>query len=138
MDEQPPPVECYASRAMWHWVRCISFPSPTLFTWMPYIERLVRSRVIRGDKLTDFCYPARHIAKYSTASIVRSSTSKGCLRACLNLTLIAVDVPMSKVKFSVNTEYAYIQNFKVLQSSSTSLAQPFKSHALSPTSSAKA
>lgn len=27
-----------------------------------------------------------------------------------------VDVPMSRVKFNVNTEYAYIQNFKVLQS----------------------
>lgn len=29
---------------------------------------------------------------------------------------IFLDVPMSKVKFNVNTEYAYIQNFKVLQS----------------------
>ena len=27
-----------------------------------------------------------------------------------------VDVPMSRVKFNVNTEYAYLQNFKVLQS----------------------
>ena len=31
---------------------------------------------------------------------------------------IFMDVPMSKVKFNVNTEYAYIQNFKVLQSTS--------------------
>ena len=29
---------------------------------------------------------------------------------------IFLDVPMSRVKFNVNTEYAYIQNFKVLQS----------------------
>ena len=29
-----------------------------------------------------------------------------------------VDVPMSRVKFNVNTEYAYLQNFKVLQSMS--------------------
>jgi hypothetical protein len=29
---------------------------------------------------------------------------------------IFMDVPMSRVKFNVNTEYAYIQNFKVLQS----------------------
>ncbi|GKZ31353.1 hypothetical protein AbraIFM66950_011873 [Aspergillus brasiliensis] len=27
----------------------------------------------------------------------------------------ALDVPMSRVKFNVNTEYAYLQNFKVLQ-----------------------
>jgi hypothetical protein len=27
-----------------------------------------------------------------------------------------VDVPMSRVKFNVNSEYAYLQNFKVLQS----------------------
>lgn len=26
------------------------------------------------------------------------------------------DVPMHKVKFNVNTEYAYLNNFKVLQS----------------------
>jgi hypothetical protein len=32
---------------------------------------------------------------------------------------IFMDVPMSRVKFNVNTEYAYIQNFKVLQSKST-------------------
>lgn len=31
---------------------------------------------------------------------------------------IFLDVPMSRVKFNVNTEYAYIQNFKVLQSQS--------------------
>jgi len=28
---------------------------------------------------------------------------------------IYMDVPMSRVKFNVNTEYAYIQNFKILQ-----------------------
>jgi RP/EB family microtubule-associated protein len=32
---------------------------------------------------------------------------------------IFLDVPMSRVKFNVNSEYAYIQNFKVLQSMST-------------------
>jgi len=26
------------------------------------------------------------------------------------------DVPMARVKFNVNSEYAYIQNFKILQS----------------------
>ncbi|PSS16833.1 hypothetical protein M430DRAFT_67161 [Amorphotheca resinae ATCC 22711] len=29
---------------------------------------------------------------------------------------IYLDVPMSRVKFNVNTEYAYLQNFKILQS----------------------
>lgn len=29
---------------------------------------------------------------------------------------IYMDVPMSKVKFNANGEWAYIQNFKVLQS----------------------
>jgi hypothetical protein len=29
-----------------------------------------------------------------------------------------VDVPMARVKFNVNTEYAYLQNFKVLQCTS--------------------
>lgn len=28
------------------------------------------------------------------------------------------DLPMSRVKFNVNTEYAYLQNFKILQSTS--------------------
>ncbi|KAK0718426.1 calponin-like actin-binding protein [Lasiosphaeria miniovina] len=32
---------------------------------------------------------------------------------------IYLDVPMSRVKFNVNTEYAYIQNFKVLQNTFT-------------------
>lgn len=29
---------------------------------------------------------------------------------------IYLDVPMARVKFNVNTEYAYLQNFKILQS----------------------
>ena len=31
---------------------------------------------------------------------------------------IFYDVPMARVKFNANTEYAYLQNFKVLQSMS--------------------
>lgn len=27
-----------------------------------------------------------------------------------------MDLPMSRVKFNVNTEYQYVQNFKILQS----------------------
>lgn len=40
-----------------------------------------------------------------------------------------VDVPMSRVKFNVNTEYAYLQNFKVLQSTSPTVGSnppPFR------------
>ena len=32
--------------------------------------------------------------------------------------LCTEDLPMSRVKFNVNTEYAYLQNFKILQSTS--------------------
>jgi len=32
---------------------------------------------------------------------------------------IFLDVPMSRVKFNVNTEYAYLQNFKILQNTFT-------------------
>ncbi|KAI9833515.1 MAG: Microtubule-associated protein RP/EB member 1 [Phylliscum demangeonii] len=35
---------------------------------------------------------------------------------CQVLDSIFMDIPMSRVKFNVNTEYAYIQNFKILQS----------------------
>lgn len=31
---------------------------------------------------------------------------------------------MSRVKFNVNTEYAYLQNFKILQSMSNRQSQP--------------
>jgi hypothetical protein len=37
---------------------------------------------------------------------------------------IFYDVPMSRVKFNANTEYAYLQNFKVLQSTSPSATTP--------------
>lgn len=30
-----------------------------------------------------------------------------------------VDLPMARVKFNVNTEYGFLQNFKILQSTST-------------------
>lgn len=35
-----------------------------------------------------------------------------------------MDIPMSRVKFNVNAEYAYLQNFKVLQSKSPLAATP--------------
>ena len=43
----------------------------------------------------------------------RAKLEQGLGRALIE---IAVDIPMGRVKFNVNTEYAYIQNFKILQS----------------------
>jgi microtubule-associated protein, RP/EB family len=45
--------------------------------------------------------------------------SPGCdisAALCQVFDSIFLDIPMSRVKFNVNTEYAYITNFKVLQS----------------------
>jgi hypothetical protein len=39
-----------------------------------------------------------------------------CILRPWRLTQSPVDVPMARVKFNVNNEYAYIQNFKILQS----------------------
>lgn len=49
-----------------------------------------------------------------------SSSHRDNTRAalCQVFDSIFLDVPMSRVKFNVNTEYAYITNFKVLQSES--------------------
>ncbi|KAI2466964.1 calponin homology domain-containing protein [Annulohypoxylon bovei var. microspora] len=46
---------------------------------------------------------------------------------------IFLDVPMSRVKFNVNSEYAYIQNFKVLQNTFTkhNVEKPIPVEALS-------
>jgi len=38
---------------------------------------------------------------------------------------LAVDIPMSRVKFNVNSEYAYVQNFKILQSTPAQLSHLF-------------
>ena len=37
---------------------------------------------------------------------------------------IFYDVPMARVKFNANTEYAYLQNFKILQSRSPYYQRP--------------
>lgn len=40
----------------------------------------------------------------------------------MRLTCVAlVDLPMSRVKFNVNSEYAYLENFKILSSTSLNL-----------------
>ncbi len=38
---------------------------------------------------------------------------------------IFLDVPMARVKFNVNTEYAYLQNFKILQSATPVPLHPY-------------
>lgn len=64
----------------------------------------------------------RRIARYSTASTVGfpflprvSCPAQRSWYARLTRWCVG-DVPMARVKFNVNTEYAYIQNFKILQS----------------------
>ena len=51
----------------------------------------------------------RHTGPVLTALRIRAAL-------CQIFDSIFMDIPMSRVKFNVNTEYAYIQNFKVLQS----------------------
>lgn len=46
----------------------------------------------------------------------RSNAPNHSAALCQVFDSIYMDVPMSKVKFNVNGEYAYVQNFKVLQS----------------------
>ena len=46
----------------------------------------------------------------------KSTDTKDRAALCQVYDSIFMDVPMSRVKFNVNSEYAYIQNFKVLQS----------------------
>lgn len=53
--------------------------------------------------------------KSITADLDRDNTRAAL---CQVFDSIFLDVPMSRVKFNVNTEYAYITNFKVLQSKS--------------------
>lgn len=51
---------------------------------------------------------------YSILILVTDECSSAAL--CQVYDSIFLDLPMSRVKFNVNTEYAYIQNFKILQS----------------------
>lgn len=50
----------------------------------------------------------------------KSLTDNPSCRAalCQIFDSIYLDIPMGRVKFNVNTEYAYLQNFKILQSTS--------------------
>ncbi|KLU93214.1 microtubule-associated protein RP/EB family member 1, partial [Magnaporthiopsis poae ATCC 64411] len=50
-------------------------------------------------------------------SLTSSPPSRAAL--CQVFDSIYLDVPMSRVKFNINSEYAYIQNFKVLQNTFT-------------------
>lgn len=83
-------------------------------------------------------YPCPHIevmlgrptADLSLCSAVYCQIFDSIFRMCPFLTAdradtdapFTVDVPMSRVKFNANTEYQYLQNFKVLQSTPPSAA----------------
>lgn len=69
---------------------------------------------------------ASEIGLHSARCLIRYSVSVLASISLLDRTLtysrlLSVDVPMSRVKFNVNTEYAYLQNFKILQSASRPL-----------------
>lgn len=62
----------------------------------------------------------RTLAWGATGNIIRNTDEPDmttCSAAlCQVFDSIFNDLPMARVKFNVNTEYAYIQNFKILQS----------------------
>jgi len=66
-----------------------------------------------GVAAQEACRPANHASPLDSAALCQVYDS------------IFLDVPMSRVKFNVNSEYAYIQNFKVLQSTSPRPVPPF-------------
>lgn len=74
-----------------------------------------------------FVLPSTHLRKALTLTgdidvLTMVCTFRAAL--CQVYDSIFMDVPMSRVKFNVNTEYAYIQNFKVLQSMSPLSPRP--------------
>ena len=97
--QQPPAAQRNKGRAMWYWVH----------------HHFCTGKDIRGGTLIGTYIPELRYVRYMTVSSV-----------CLHSTSIvwnleakqayAEDLPMSRVKFNVNTEYAYLQNFKILQS----------------------
>lgn len=121
MDEQPSPTECDQSRAMWHWVgaSCVN----QSFNAAGQCQKSKADCIKSLDR-------AALCQIYD--SIFRTSPSVQPLaQSSANLT--EEDLPMSRVKFNVNTEYAYLQNFKILQSSCSS--SPALMHALTDSSS---
>ena len=72
-----------------------------------------------GYKLT--YWPAQLCARFTIAFSVRKSAAVKRLK--LQTSPESEDLPMSRVKFNVNTEYAYLQNFKILQSIWVNLAE---------------
>lgn len=70
-------------------------------------------RLVEGQQAYTDYHAAQHSARYSTAYSVRTPSQSQKIYAT---NTCADDVPMSRVKFNANTEYAYLQNFKVLQS----------------------
>lgn len=108
MDEQPSPTQCDQSRAMWHWVgaSCVN----------QSFNAAGQCRKSKADCIKSL---DRAALCQIYDSIFRTSPSVQTL-AQSSANLAQEDLPMSRVKFNVNTEYAYLQNFKILQSSCSS------------------
>jgi hypothetical protein len=94
MAQQPPTAQYYQGRAMRYWVSRPDMP------------------LTRKQDITILCLSHEARANF---------TSSASAALCQVFDSIFLDIPMSRVKFNTNTEYAYIQNFKVLQSESLPL-----------------
>lgn len=105
MDEQPSPAQCDQSRAMWHRVglSCVYLSIGAA----GQCQRSKADRIKFLDRAA-LCqiYDSIFRTPPSIQFIAQSSANP-----------IEEDLPMSRVKFNVNTEYAYLQNFKIMQSS---------------------
>lgn len=78
------------------------------------------------DRVRHICADAwRGIATQPQGTQTRGSlTQSNSAALCQVFDSIFYDVPMSRVKFNANTEYAYLQNFKILQSASPTARCP--------------
>lgn len=85
---------------MRNWVRAVIWEA---------IVNLIRSTMPAGPTIPN--QPKIHLVRKLMVTIQLHSAA-----LCQVYDSIFGDVPMARVKFNVNTEYAYIQNFKVLQS----------------------
>jgi len=100
--QQPPTTKHRKGRAVRYWVKFLD------------------ATYLGPEKLTVVRQPLeRRYVRSSTASSVRFLSSFrfwGWTKWADLFASSSVDVPMAKVKFNLSSEYAYLSNFKILQS----------------------